>query len=52
MRSSDGRSASYTLPGSSGFIYKWTAPSPPPDRVSSAADAGRYVVAVRSTLDL
>lgn len=26
LHSTDGRSASFTLPGSSGFIYKWTAP--------------------------
>ena len=26
MHSTDGRFASFTLPGSSGFIYKWTAP--------------------------
>jgi hypothetical protein len=26
LRSADGRFAGFTLPGSSGFVYKWTAP--------------------------
>jgi len=26
LHSTDGRLASFTLPGSGGFIYKWTAP--------------------------
>jgi hypothetical protein len=43
LHSTDGRFASFTLPSSSSFIYKWTTPEPPPDRVSSAADAGRDV---------